>query len=102
MYKTLKQSVWLQQTLVISSTILSCIPTHAQIIPDNTLGTQGSRVIPNTLIQGVSSDLIDGGATRGSNLFLPKRTICETFRSIYRDWTRQYTTESTATITGYN
>ncbi|MBD2354990.1 filamentous hemagglutinin N-terminal domain-containing protein [Tolypothrix sp. FACHB-123] len=40
----------------------------AQIIPDNTLGTESSVVNPDT-IKGIPSDRIDGGAIRGSNLF---------------------------------
>jgi filamentous hemagglutinin family protein len=41
----------------------------AQIVPDNTLGAEGSVVTPDVNIQGVPSDQIDGGATRGANLF---------------------------------
>ncbi|HEY9600647.1 MAG TPA: filamentous hemagglutinin N-terminal domain-containing protein, partial [Allocoleopsis sp.] len=41
----------------------------AQILPDNTLGAEGSVVTPNVNIQGIQSDRIDGGATRGANLF---------------------------------
>ena len=41
----------------------------AQIVPDNTLGAEGSVVTPNVNIQGVQGDQIDGGATRGANLF---------------------------------
>ena len=40
----------------------------AQITPDATLGAESSVVMP-TNINGVPSDLIDGGAIRGSNLF---------------------------------
>jgi filamentous hemagglutinin family protein len=40
----------------------------AQIVPDNTLGAEGSAVTPD-VIKGISSDRIDGGATRGANLF---------------------------------
>ncbi|BAY67086.1 filamentous hemagglutinin outer membrane protein (plasmid) [Calothrix brevissima NIES-22] len=40
----------------------------AQIIPDNTLGTESSVVKPDT-IKGIPSDRIDGGAIRGANLF---------------------------------
>ncbi|MBP5971793.1 filamentous hemagglutinin N-terminal domain-containing protein [Brasilonema sp. CT11] len=40
----------------------------AQITPDNTLGAENSRVTQN-VIKGVPSDRIDGGATRGANLF---------------------------------
>ncbi len=42
---------------------------NAQIVPDNTLGAEGSVVTPNVNIQGIPSDRIDGGATRGANLF---------------------------------
>ncbi|MEH1945250.1 MAG: filamentous hemagglutinin N-terminal domain-containing protein [Nostoc sp.] len=41
----------------------------AQIVPDKTLGVEGSVVTPNVNIKGISSDRIDGGATRGANLF---------------------------------
>jgi filamentous hemagglutinin family protein len=41
----------------------------AQVTPDGTLGAESSIVIPNVEINGVNSDRIDGGATRGSNLF---------------------------------
>jgi filamentous hemagglutinin family protein len=41
----------------------------AQVIPDATLGAESSRLTPNVLIQGGNTDRIDGGATRGSNLF---------------------------------
>jgi filamentous hemagglutinin family protein len=42
---------------------------NAQIVPDNTLGAEGSVVTPNVFIQGIQGDRIDGGATRGANLF---------------------------------
>jgi filamentous hemagglutinin family protein len=41
----------------------------AQITPDATLGAESSRLTPNVLIQGGNADRIDGGATRGGNLF---------------------------------
>ena len=41
----------------------------AQIIPDGTLGTEGSVVTPNIEIKGTPSDRIDGGAIRGSAIF---------------------------------
>src|SRR4028118_2426274 len=40
----------------------------AQIIPDNTLGPESSRAVPDT-INNLPSDRIEGGATRGSSLF---------------------------------
>ena len=39
-------------------------PATAQITPDNTLGAERSRFIPNN-----GTDKINGGALRGSNLF---------------------------------
>ena len=42
--------------------------TFAQIIPDNTLGPESSRTVPDT-INNLPSDRISGGATRGSSLF---------------------------------
>jgi filamentous hemagglutinin family protein len=41
----------------------------AQIVPDKTLGAEGSVVTPNVDIRGIQGDRIDGGATRGANLF---------------------------------
>jgi filamentous hemagglutinin family protein len=41
----------------------------AQIVPDNTLGAESSVITPNVNIQGIQGDRIDGGATRGANLF---------------------------------
>ncbi|MEG4501605.1 S-layer family protein [Microcoleus sp. F10-C6] len=42
--------------------------TFAQIIPDNSLGPESSRTVPDT-INNIPSDRITGGATRGVNLF---------------------------------
>jgi filamentous hemagglutinin family protein len=50
-------------SIVVSENVL------AQIVPDKTLGVEGSVVKPNVNIQGIPSDRIDGGATRGANLF---------------------------------
>lgn len=44
-------------------------PVLAQIVPDETLGAEGSIVIPNVDINGKSADRIDGGAVRDANLF---------------------------------
>ncbi|KAM3110391.1 two-partner secretion domain-containing protein [Phormidesmis sp. 146-33] len=41
----------------------------AQIVPDNTLGSESSTVAPDVNIRGVISDRIEGGAIRGANLF---------------------------------
>jgi large exoprotein involved in heme utilization and adhesion len=40
----------------------------AQIVPDNTLGAEGSVVTPD-VIKGIPSDRIYGGARSGTNLF---------------------------------
>jgi filamentous hemagglutinin family protein len=42
---------------------------NAQAIPDATLGKENSVITPNVNINGLPSDLIDGGAIRGANLF---------------------------------
>ncbi|KST64233.1 beta strand repeat-containing protein [Mastigocoleus testarum] len=42
---------------------------NAQITPDASLGTEASRVTPNVEIKGSPAERIDGGATRGINLF---------------------------------
>ncbi|MDY6939596.1 MAG: filamentous hemagglutinin N-terminal domain-containing protein [Cyanobacteriota bacterium] len=41
----------------------------AQITPDRTLGGESSVITPNVEIEGAIRDLIEGGATRGENLF---------------------------------
>jgi filamentous hemagglutinin family protein len=51
---------------------ISAFSSHiavAQITPDGTLGTESSVVTPNVEINNINSARIDGGATRGSNLF---------------------------------
>ncbi|HBL61029.1 MAG TPA: hypothetical protein DDZ80_22135, partial [Cyanobacteria bacterium UBA8803] len=44
-------------------------PAVAQIVPDVTLGSEGSQVTPNVNIRGQLGDRVDGGAVRGSSLF---------------------------------
>ncbi len=44
-------------------------PVMAQIIPDDTLGTESSQISPNVEIRGGRGDRIEGGAIRGANLF---------------------------------
>ncbi len=50
------------------SSVFFCSNTSAQIVPDNTLGTENSTVQQDNL-NGLAIDLIEGGATRGTNLF---------------------------------
>src|SRR4028118_1799628 len=56
--------------LLLLSAYLSLFPSGAiaQIIPDNTLGPESSRVVSDT-VNNLPSDRISGGATRGSSLF---------------------------------
>lgn len=49
--------------------ILLAAPGLAQLIPDSTLGTESSIVLPDVAIQGIPADFIEGGASRGGNLF---------------------------------
>ncbi|WP_035140620.1 two-partner secretion domain-containing protein [Fischerella sp. PCC 9605] len=51
--------------LAILGSLASLNTARAQITPDNSLGAESSQVIPIT----TNIDIIDGGATRGSNLF---------------------------------
>jgi filamentous hemagglutinin family protein len=62
---------WVTQTLRLLplGIAFSSVPALAQIVPDNTLGTERSQVTPNINIRGLPADRIDGGAVRGSNLF---------------------------------
>ncbi len=50
---------------------LSPLPASAQLrpIPDTTLGNERSLVSPDTVIKGIPSNQIDGGARRGATLF---------------------------------
>ncbi len=60
----------LTATLLISKSVR----VVAQIVPDNSLGSENSVVVPDVDILGsdgnlINSDRIDGGAIRGNNLF---------------------------------
>ncbi|MEQ8958006.1 MAG: filamentous hemagglutinin N-terminal domain-containing protein, partial [Coleofasciculus sp. C2-GNP5-27] len=49
---------------------IPCNPVLAQITPDSTLGAEGSSILQNgVVIDGVTADLIQDGASRGSALF---------------------------------
>ncbi len=67
-----KQTVYTSLCLLtgfITCSIPLAPPAMAQIVPDNSLGREGSVVVPNQNIRGIPSDRIDGGAVRGGNLF---------------------------------
>ncbi len=55
--------------LAISGLTSGADRTLAQITPDATLGDEGSVMTPNVNVKGLPADLIEGGATRGTNLF---------------------------------
>jgi len=55
-------------SLLFAFLLLFPSKTFAQIIPDNSLGAESSRTVPDT-INNLPSDRITGGATRGVNLF---------------------------------
>lgn len=55
--------------LITNLTILLTPRASSQITPDSTLGAERSVVTPNGNIQGLPATLIQGGATRGVNLF---------------------------------
>ncbi|MEG4114097.1 MULTISPECIES: two-partner secretion domain-containing protein [unclassified Microcoleus] len=58
-----------QSSALFFAFLLLCpFPAIAQIIPDNSLGAESSRTVPDT-INNLPSDRITGGATRGVNLF---------------------------------
>lgn len=57
----------------------------AQVTPDGSLGAEPSVVTPNVDINGIPSDRIDGGATRGANLFhsFSEFNVIEAGRGVY-------------------
>jgi filamentous hemagglutinin family protein len=56
-------------TLVGAIALSINTPIYAQLVPDERMGSEQSIVNSNVLIDGILSDRIDGGATRGRNLF---------------------------------
>lgn len=69
----LKNCEWhlgLARFLVVVGVIVSTAsPSFAQIIPDASLGGQNSVITPNTKIDNLNADQINGGAILGTNLF---------------------------------
>ena len=55
--------------LAILASFTRITTVRAQITPDKSLGAENSVVNPNAAIKGLPSTQIDGGATRGANLF---------------------------------
>jgi large exoprotein involved in heme utilization and adhesion len=56
---------------LVSGAVLCAIAgtAQAQLIPDATLGIEASTITPGVEVRGGLADLVEGGATRGSNLF---------------------------------
>ncbi|MEG4226105.1 S-layer family protein [Microcoleus sp. N9_B2] len=69
-FTTMVWAFWppVSYSLLFAFLLLFPSKTFAQIIPDNTLGAESSRTVPDT-INNLPSDRITGGATRGVNLF---------------------------------
>jgi len=55
-------------SILFATLLLLPKPALAQIVPDNSLGAESSRTIPDT-INNLPSDRIEGGANRGVSLF---------------------------------
>lgn len=57
------------QLPIVAGILCSQPVAVAQLIPDHTLGTEGSTVVPSPDIRGTDGDRIEGGAIRGTQLF---------------------------------
>ena len=55
--------------LLVSISSFWTFPASAQIVPDQTLGTESSIFSSEIEIRGELADLVEGGAIRGNNLF---------------------------------
>ncbi|BAY60909.1 hypothetical protein NIES22_09690 [Calothrix brevissima NIES-22] len=72
MISCLRQNLGKLKLLILLAASLgttSINSVQAQIVPDNTLGAESTKLTPNTNLQGLPTTLIEGGATRGVNLF---------------------------------
>lgn len=67
--KTIVNIVYIKFFLLIYTLFIELAFASAQIIPDTSLGKERSVVIPNQIINSTPSDLIQGGANRGSSKF---------------------------------
>lgn len=55
--------------LLTSLTTFFGASVQAQITPDQTLGAESSITTPDVAARGAQAELIEGGASRGPNLF---------------------------------
>ena len=60
---------WSAGSLAPWLALVAPLPAPAQLIPDATLGTEASTITSGMEVRGGLADLVEGGATRGSNLF---------------------------------
>ena len=67
--KQIWRSLYLTIPLATLASFTRVTAVRAQITPDKSLGAESSVVNPNAVIKGLPSTQIDGGATRGANLF---------------------------------
>ena len=65
----LKRSLGIAAAIALLVSAIAPAAAQAQVTPDATLGTERSSVAEGVVVRGELSDLIEGGATRGSNLF---------------------------------
>lgn len=66
-YRT-KYQLGIEKAIAIA-VLLSATPSHAQLIPDNSLGTDSSQVLNSIASDGTPQSVIEQGALRGNNLF---------------------------------
>ena len=67
--KKLKLSTYLVATTMLISFLGNKALAQSLIVPDNTLNNENSTVTPNSQIEGLPAELIEGGAQRDGNLF---------------------------------
>ncbi|MDB9341350.1 MULTISPECIES: filamentous hemagglutinin N-terminal domain-containing protein [Cyanophyceae] len=67
----MSENFWKWAVILATSGVTTTL-SHAaiaQIVPDATLGVESTIVTPNADVRGLPASLIEGGATRGVNLF---------------------------------
>ena len=65
----MRGSQFLLGCLLAGVSALVGLPGRSQVVPDRMLGSEASVVRADVEVEGAIADLIEGGATRGSNLF---------------------------------
>ena len=62
-------SLWIAAATALLLSTVTSVAAQAQITPDGTLGDERSVVTEGVMVRGELGELLEGGATRGSNLF---------------------------------